>query len=619
MEEQEAKARCVQEEMRQALRSAATARAREQSAIETAERCERDLRAQQERLKALRHDSRLKVEQVSCAERRLAVAEATELEREELLQETEQLQQQLQSLRDCCEDLRVGQRNAELAEARASERNGELRGELRAASALGAASQDRCSELQAALTASRQEFADMEGQRGLGLQRLEYLKQQVADAQAGEREAVQAQQRLQQDLQEARRHLERLLGAAGAAALAEKSHRERSPDHEGNRHNHSHSYSGASGGGGLGQLAECRRRLETAEDACNRHKAEVLEERRARDRCHQEAIRAGEKLRQARAQGAQLREKLRLLEEKDLRYPSRSNRRTQSQTAARSGSTGRSAAAVGLRGAASRLQPQMQQQRQRRPVWDEQAAPGAHKDQDMLPLPQASRNQGVDVEDFVAKEEGRLALLSAAAGPATDRRSQSPERTWRVGRSSDVIYGEQTFPQMEEQNVEAACRPRSRSPAAGPSAAISNLPSSPSRHHDHGSDRHGPPLSWRLSWEEEPRAAAPEQCSLSPARPSSRHSASANLRYDAPSVPNLTEPATFNAHCRNTSMPAAFTTTAAADSTAGQSCSHGHGQRNSSTAEISALLAAEPKVLNVSQPLQPRSSSPCRSTSSPRP
>jgi chromosome segregation ATPase len=58
---------------------------------------------------------------------------------------------------------------------------------------------------------------------------------------------------------------------------------------------------------GVPQVADYRRRLANTEDALNRAQAEVTEERRARERCHLEVVRAAEKLRVVRSQGDQLR------------------------------------------------------------------------------------------------------------------------------------------------------------------------------------------------------------------------------------------------------------------------------------------------------------------------
>jgi len=69
----------------------------------------------------------------------------------------------------------------------------------------------------------------------------------------------------------------------------------------------------------------------------------VAQERRARERCHVEAVRAGEKLRQARAHGAQLSEKLRAAEAAELRRPHAGSGGRCSQSVGR---LGRPAAAV---------------------------------------------------------------------------------------------------------------------------------------------------------------------------------------------------------------------------------------------------------------------------------
>jgi len=71
------------------------------------------------------------------------------------------------------------------------------------------------------------------------------------------------------------------------------------------------------------QLSECRRRLCSAEDTLARAQAEAAEERRARERCHNEVIRINDKWRTTKAQCSQLRCRVLALEEAELRYPSR--------------------------------------------------------------------------------------------------------------------------------------------------------------------------------------------------------------------------------------------------------------------------------------------------------
>merc|ERR1719330_211173 len=71
-EEAEGRARLLQEEMRQALRSASAARAREASAAMCAGRGERELRAREARLVTVRREGQRNARRATSAERRLA-------------------------------------------------------------------------------------------------------------------------------------------------------------------------------------------------------------------------------------------------------------------------------------------------------------------------------------------------------------------------------------------------------------------------------------------------------------------------------------------------------------------------------------------------------------------
>jgi len=135
--------------------------------------------------------------------------------------------------------------------------------------------------------------------------------------------------------------------------------------------------------------------------------AEAAEERRARERCHVETIRAGEKLRLARSQGNQLRERVRALEEVELRYPSRHRRE----------GTGAGQADT----AAQALAPHL-------PVSPSSSPRPRMTSCSDLQGPQRLDSRGggaLDVRDFVAHEEERLAALEAS--PSLQRAS-SEER-----------------------------------------------------------------------------------------------------------------------------------------------------------------------------------------------
>jgi len=301
-QEAEGKARCLQEEMRQALRSASIARSRERSAVQRTLQEEQTLQDREERLKALRHDSRLNAKRADSAESQLAIANACEMEHQELARESEELKQRLRMAQEQGESLRLSHQQAEQSEARAAERAGEAKGELRAAQALGQASSDRARDLEDQLAATRDALAEVEADRVAKAGWAERLGRELADARSGEHEACCQRAHAAQELRKVRKQLDRVVGVGGGSAAATG-----------------------------GQLAECRKKLSEFEAACGRQENELAEERRARERCHLEAIRSGEKLRVARSQTAQLREKLRVVEEAELRFPSRFSARTASR------------------------------------------------------------------------------------------------------------------------------------------------------------------------------------------------------------------------------------------------------------------------------------------------
>eukprot|EP00435_Cladocopium_sp_Y103_P022566 s1003_g5.t1 len=181
-------------------------------------------------------------------------------------------------------------RRMEEAEERAALHAGEVKGELRAAEAMTQSHSARVKELEVQLLSAREALAEAENQRLSQTTWTQRLGHELADARAGEQEARQREAQQSHELHEARRRLEQLVGSGGSSG---------------------------------GQLAQCKRRVAELEQVCEQQEAELAEERRARERCHMEAVKAGEKLRLARAQGAQMKEKVKSLEEAELRYPSR--------------------------------------------------------------------------------------------------------------------------------------------------------------------------------------------------------------------------------------------------------------------------------------------------------
>ncbi|CAK9099572.1 Reticulocyte-binding protein 2 homolog a, partial [Durusdinium trenchii] len=149
--------------------------------------------------------------------------------------------------------------------------------------------QARLKDLEVQLLSARDSLAQAEHDRANHSSWTQRLGHELADARANEQEARLREAQQGQELRDAQRRLEQLVGGASTP----------------------------------GELARCQKRLAELEQVCSRQEAELAEERRARERCHLEAVKSGEKLRLARAQGAQMKERVKSLEEAELRYPSR--------------------------------------------------------------------------------------------------------------------------------------------------------------------------------------------------------------------------------------------------------------------------------------------------------
>eukprot|EP00439_Symbiodinium_sp_Y106_P020829 s3836_g2.t1 len=385
---------------RRALRSAASAKGRQKEAERVARQDELQMRDLDERLKALRHDSRVNARRAGSAERRLASAEAAEVAAGHLESEVADLRRRLRCAEEQANDLRASNLSlgclasarilrVEQAEARSAQRAGEVKGELRAAEALNQTNSVHLKDLEVQLMTTREALAEAEADRATKSSWSKRLGHELTDARAKQQEAWQVQEQQAHELREARRRLDQLVGG------------------------------GTSMPGG--QLAQCKRRLLDLEQACSRKEAEVAEERqtgcsaierRARERCHTEAVRASEKLRAARAQGAQLKERLRTLEEAELRYPSRfPPQRAKPQTSSRRPSRSFSVPAP---------EGRLRDGRPGRP--DSRASHVAHAwmqgtlqtPEPLEPSQSSSTNDDVQVmKDFVKSEEARLRALSA--------------------------------------------------------------------------------------------------------------------------------------------------------------------------------------------------------------
>lgn len=282
-DEAERSARGLQDDLRQALRAASAARAREQRAVSYAGRGEQALRAREARLDTVRKVGRRNAQRATSAERRLIKAETVEASAVALAMDHRDLQANLYAERRAFEAARMEVARAEASEVRAAASTSEAQGELRAEVALHAAARQRAAELEGELGHLRSRVERLDGERGHYASVTDNLRSELK-ASFEERDTARSE---------------------CSQLTAEQGEYKRRVDRGGP------------------QLSECRRRLCSAEDTLARAQAEAAEERRARERCHNEVIRINDKWRTTKAQCSQLRCRVLALEEAELRYPSR--------------------------------------------------------------------------------------------------------------------------------------------------------------------------------------------------------------------------------------------------------------------------------------------------------
>lgn len=282
-EEAESRSRHLQEEMRLALRSASAARAREAATAHCAGRGHRELQSREARLSVVRKEGQRFAQRASSAERRLRVAEGYEVAAERLSSENRELHLRLEAESRLLESTRLDMARSEAAEARAAAGAGEYQSELRAKEVIAASARQRVAELEGELIHARAKLDRLEGERSSCNVTMEGLRNELKLLGDDREEMRKARDTAKSELSESRRRVDR----------------------------------------GTPQLAECKRKLQHAEEGLSKASSEVADERRARERCHAEAIRASEKLRVARQQIGHLKERVRMLEELELRYPSR--------------------------------------------------------------------------------------------------------------------------------------------------------------------------------------------------------------------------------------------------------------------------------------------------------
>eukprot|EP00927_Polykrikos_kofoidii_P067198 TRINITY_DN62709_c0_g1_i1.p1 TRINITY_DN62709_c0_g1~~TRINITY_DN62709_c0_g1_i1.p1 ORF type:complete len:632 (+),score=115.30 TRINITY_DN62709_c0_g1_i1:87-1982(+) len=277
-EEADARTRQTQDELRQALRQAAAAREREREASDAVSRNDREVRSREERLAAVRSDGQRHARRAVSIERRLQACEVREMQAESLAADASALRLRLENEVRACEAARVEAARAEAGEVRAVASCCAARSEALEHESRQAAAVQRTAEMEGEMAVMRSELCHLSEGRDTSLGSIEGLRQELQQARLENDECWRVRERLTAELAQARRRAER----------------------------------------GNPELVECKRRLGGAEEALSRAQSVASEERRARERSHADAIRAGEMLRVSRSQCTRLRGQARGTEEQPL-------------------------------------------------------------------------------------------------------------------------------------------------------------------------------------------------------------------------------------------------------------------------------------------------------------
>lgn len=285
-DEAEATARALQEELRRALRSVSVAKQREIATALSAKKAEHELRSREARLAAVRQEGQRHARRAESCQQKLAAAEVERPYTEQLTADNERLRSQLERESAAIQRLQAEVVRTQAGECRAAGAAQEAQHELREQDRIGAQTRQQVVELGNELSRARARFELIEQERTTGAALVDNVRAELNASREDREEVRFVQDNLRSELTEARRRIDR----------------------------------------STPQLSESKRRLGDAENAVARSKAEILEERRARERCHVDTIRTGEKLRTTRGQADQLRARVRTLEEERMKYPSRRRR-----------------------------------------------------------------------------------------------------------------------------------------------------------------------------------------------------------------------------------------------------------------------------------------------------
>jgi len=287
LQEATTRVRRLEEDNRLAMRSASAARAREASATSVAGRSERELKSREVRLDSVRKEGKRLAQRAASAERQLAKVEGYEVTAQALSQANHELSMRLQAEVYARDAARTEATRAEASEAQAKETIAEVRAELQARDAWARERHELASHLE-------NKFAMLQGEMT--------RRDEVRDDERSQ--SLSIQEKLRMELQTIREECEDLRQERDKIA-GDSTEKARRLD-KGSVH-----------------FAECKRRLASSEEALSHVHAELAEERKGREKCHLEAMRATERLRHARSQCSHLRERIRAYEAADLRYPSR--------------------------------------------------------------------------------------------------------------------------------------------------------------------------------------------------------------------------------------------------------------------------------------------------------
>mmetsp|Transcript_19737 Transcript_19737/g.35765 ORF Transcript_19737/g.35765 Transcript_19737/m.35765 type:complete len:539 (+) Transcript_19737:72-1688(+) len=287
-------ARHEKEALRGALKAASSAKAKEQVATSYASRGERELQSREARLQAVRRQGQREARRASHLEQRLSVAEEAEAWAGRLARENLALVKDLKAAQQVSITAQRGQEEASEARREALSYAGDLQSEVRALEKLRQASVQQAGQLESTLAEREMQLSELQAVRCAGGKQLEGLQSELRVARS---ECAQLrQQNLEADAEK----------ADYARQLKERP----------------------------GRLQEAHQRLRSVEEVLEKTQGELRGERRAKASASAEAQRSAERLRACQGTCARLRDRVRGLEEMQLRFPARTRSEASKVTSA---------------------------------------------------------------------------------------------------------------------------------------------------------------------------------------------------------------------------------------------------------------------------------------------